>query len=77
MFNYNFVLQIMKPQIHYGTRLIQFIGITHLVMEITHPEGNLAIKLCAKSIILGIFHPDTYFIYEIHKSRDIYKINIL
>jgi hypothetical protein len=45
-------------------------------MEITHLEGNSAIKLCAKSIFLGIFHLDTYFIYEIHKSRNIVKINI-
>ena len=78
MFRYNFVFQIMKLQhIHYGTSLIQFMNITHLVMDITHLEGNSsAIKLCAKSLILGISHLGTYFIYEIHKSRDIFKINI-
>jgi hypothetical protein len=43
-------------------------------MDITHLKGNSAIKICAKSIILGIFHLDTYFIYEIHKSRGIFKI---
>ena len=59
----------MKPQIHYDTRLIQF-------MDITHLEGNSAIKLCARSIILEIFYLDTYFIYEIHKIKDIFEINI-
>jgi hypothetical protein len=43
-------------------------------MDITHLLGNSAIKICAKSIILRGFHPDTYFIYEIHKSRDIFEI---
>jgi hypothetical protein len=77
MFRYDFIFQTMKLHIHYGTRLIQFMDITHLIMEIIYLEGNSAIKLCAKSIILGIFHLDTYFIYEIHKSRGILKINIL
>lgn len=67
MFRYNFVFQTMKSHIHYGARLIQF-------MDITGQEGNLAIKICAKSIILGIFHFDTYFIHKIHKTKDIFKI---
>ena len=66
MFRYNFVFQIMKSDIHYGARLIQF-------MDITHLEGNSAIKICANSIILEIFYIDTYLICEIDKSRNIFK----
>jgi hypothetical protein len=42
-------------------------------MDITHLEGKLTIKICAKAIILEVFHLDTYFVHEIHKSRDILK----
>ena len=52
MFRYNFVFQIVKSHIHFGARLIQ-------LMDITHLEWNPALKICAKSIILEIFHLDT------------------
>ena len=68
MFRYNFVFHIMESHIHYGARLIQF-------MDITHLEGDSAIKSTAKSIILGIFHLDAYFIYEIHKVGTFLKYN--
>jgi hypothetical protein len=57
----------METYIHCGARLIQF-------MDITHQEGKSAIKIYAKSIILGIFHLDSYFIHEIYKSKNIFKI---